>query len=300
MAKIWRFVRVWVFAAAGGALALLTVAVVLLGAAPTSHSAAATSDPADLSVTISDSPDPVTSGATLTYTVLVHNAGPDPATNTVVTDGLPGGVTLVSATATGGGTCALSSGKEICNLGTVTTTTDRTITIKVTVKKASGSLTDTASVTSDVADPTPSNNLDSETTTIKKPPKPPKAAQCHGETVTILGTAGPDTLFGTNGDDVISALQGDDTIYGLRGGDIVCGGSGTDAIRSGPGNDLVIGGSGSDFIFGRRGDDLIFGGHGRDRLRGGNGDDLIGGGPGFDRCHGGRGLDRLRSCERGR
>jgi uncharacterized repeat protein (TIGR01451 family) len=287
----------------GGAAAGLVVfvAVALLGptGGPT-RARAAGQDPADLSVTISDSPDPVASGATLTYTLTVHNAGPDPATNTMVTDNLPGGVTLVSATATGGGTCALSGGKEVCSLGTVTTTTDRTITIKVTVKKVSGDLTDSASVTSDVTDPNPSNNLDSETTSIKKPPKPPKPAKCDGQKVTIVGTPGADTLFGTNGNDVISALEGNDTIYGLRGGDIVCAGPGTDVIRSGPGNDVVLGGRGSDFIFGRRGDDALYGGRGRDRLRGGPGNDLLGGGPGFDRCRGGRGRDTLHSCERGR
>jgi uncharacterized repeat protein (TIGR01451 family) len=288
---------------AGGIAAGLVLLAALAGLQPggkgPARAGAAAADPADLSMTISDSPDPVTSGSTLTYTLKVHNAGPDPATNTVVTDSLPGGVTLVSATATGGGTCAVSSGKETCNLGTVTTTTDRTITIQVTVKKSSGQLTNSASVTSDVTDPTPSNNLDSETTTIKKPPKPSKA-KCDGQKVTILGTAGPDTLFGTNGNDVISALQGDDTIYGSSGGDIICGGPGTDVIRSGPGNDVVLGGSGSDFIWGRRGDDSLHGGRGRDRLRGGPGDDLLAGGPGFDRCHGGRGRDTLRSCERGR
>ena len=161
--------------AAGAALAGLAASAIVVGTGSgPGDASAATPDPADLSLTISDSPDPVLTGAALTYTIKVHNAGPDPATNTVVTDGLPGGVTLVSATATGGGTCAVSSGKEVCDLGTVTTTTDRTITIKVTVKKKSGDLSNSASVTSDVTDPNPSNNLDTELTTIAKPPKPPK------------------------------------------------------------------------------------------------------------------------------
>ncbi len=299
MRKLWRILGGRVGGTAV-AVALLAAATALLpaGGAP-ARAGAAVSDPADLSLTISDSPDPVTTGATLTYTLKVHNAGPDPATNTMVTDSLPGGVTLVSATATGGGTCTTTGGKQVCDLGTVTTTTDRTITFKTTVKKGNGQITDSASVTSDVSDPNLGNNLDTETTTISNP-KPPKAAKCDGQKVTILGTNGPDTLFGTNGNDVISALGGDDTIYTLRGSDIVCAGPGTDVIRAGPGNDVVLGGSGSDFISGRRGDDSLYGGDGRDRLRGGPGDDLLSGGPGFDRCRGGRGLDRLRGCERGR
>ncbi len=258
---------------------------------------AAVSDPADLSLTISDSPDPVLTGAALTYTIKVHNAGPDPATNTVVTDALPGGVSFVSATASGG-SCSKSGSKQVCDLGNVTTTVDRTVTVKTTVKKKTGEISNSASVASDVTDPTPANNLDTELTTIAKPPAPPKPAKCDGQTVTILGTPGPDTLAGTEGNDVISALEGDDTVYGLRGGDLICAGHGTDVVRGGAGNDLVLGGRGSDFVRGRRGDDALHGGRGRDRLRGGRGDDLLAGGRGFDRCRGGPGLDRRRDCER--
>ncbi len=298
MKTIWRTARGRAGGLAAAGLAVLATLAILqpTGPGPT-RAGAAVSDPADLSLTISDSPDPVATGSVLTYTIKIHNAGPDPATNTVVTDGLPSGVSFVSATATGG-TCTKSGSKQVCDLGTVTTTVDRTVTIKTTVKKKTGEISNSASVASDITDPTPANNLDTEVTTIKQPPKPPKPAKCGGQTVTILGTAGPDTLVGTDGNDVISALQGDDTIYGFRGGDLICAGPGTDVVRGGAGNDVVFGGQGSDFIRGRRGDDALYGQRGRDRLRGGRGDDLLAGGPGFDRCRGGPGLDRRRSCER--
>jgi uncharacterized repeat protein (TIGR01451 family) len=258
--------------AAAGLVVLAALAILQPAGDGPERAGAAVSDPADLSLTISDSPDPVLTGAVLTYTIKVHNAGPDPATNTVVTDGLPGGVSFVSATASGG-SCSKTGGKQVCDLGTVTTTVDRTVTIKTTVKKKTGEISNSASVASDVTDPNPSNNLDTELTTIAKPPAP---ATCAGQPVTILGTAGPDRLVGTAGNDVISALEGDDTIYGFQGGDLICGGPGTDVIRGGAGNDLVLGGRGSDFIRGR----------------------LLAGGHGFDRCRGGPGRDRLRDCER--
>jgi serralysin len=280
--------------AAGAGLAALAALALLLGTGHTPGKAtAATLDPADLSLTKSDSPDPVATGATLTYTIRVHNAGPDPATNTVVTDGLPGGVTFVSATASAG-SCDRSGSKVTCDLGTVTTTVDRTITIKTTVKKKSGEMTNSASVASDVTDPSPANNLDSELTKISNP----KPIECAGQPVTIFGTLGPDTLIGTVGDDVILADDGDDLVFGFQGRDLICGGKGSDAIRSGAGNDLVLGGRGSDFVRGRRGDDELRGNRGRDRLRGGGGDDLLAGGRGFDRCRGGSGIDIKRSCER--
>ena len=50
-----------------------------------------------LGVTKTDSPDPVTVGASLIYTVTVTNSGPDTATGVVVTDTLPAGATFVSA-----------------------------------------------------------------------------------------------------------------------------------------------------------------------------------------------------------
>jgi uncharacterized repeat protein (TIGR01451 family) len=281
-------------AACAGLAALVALAVLQAAGSGPRTAVAAGADPADLSLTKSDSPDPVLTGATLTYTIKVHNAGPDPAADTVVTDGLPGAVTFASAT-TASGSCDRSGSKVVCDLGTVTTTADRTITIKVTVKKKSGEFTNSASVTSAAADPDPANNLDSELTKITKPPAP---ATCAGQPVTILGTLGPDTLVGTPADDVILAQAGDDLVFGLQGGDFICGGAGTDVLKAGAGSDAVFGGGGSDFIRGRRGDDGLHGQRGRDRLRGGRGDDLVAGGKGFDRCRGGFGLDALRSCER--
>src|SRR4051812_14872368 len=185
--NLWRILRGRAGVASAAALALAAIAL------PAAGGAAAASDPADLSLTLSDSPDPVATGATLTYTAKVHNAGPDSATNTNVTSALPGGVTFVSAT-TAGGTCARTGNKVVCDLGTVTTTADRTITLKTTVTKKSGQLSSSASVTSDVSDTNQGNNLDTETTTIAKPPKPPSPVTCAGQVATVVGTDGPDRL----------------------------------------------------------------------------------------------------------
>src|SRR5437763_6489608 len=46
---------------------------------------------ADLSVTKVDSPDPVNTGSTLTYTITVTNNGPDPASSASLSDTLPAG-----------------------------------------------------------------------------------------------------------------------------------------------------------------------------------------------------------------
>src|SRR5262249_43280297 len=54
---------------------------------------------ADLAVTKTDAPDPVTTGSNITYTINLINNGPDSAYNVKVTDATPANTTFVSATA---------------------------------------------------------------------------------------------------------------------------------------------------------------------------------------------------------
>src|SRR5216117_166809 len=107
MTAIWGILRGRAGMAVGAGLVVPAALALLLGTGHRpSQAGAAVPDPADLSVTKSDSPDPVNTGAVLTYTIRVHNAGPDPATNTVLTDSLPGGVTFISATPSSAGCTA--------------------------------------------------------------------------------------------------------------------------------------------------------------------------------------------------
>jgi uncharacterized repeat protein (TIGR01451 family) len=120
---------------------------------------------ADLSITKSDSPDPVVAGQTLTYTVTVNNAGPSDAVNVVVTDTLPAGVTFVSTT----GCTEDPNGVPTCSLGTITAGGSKQYTITVTAPAGGGTITNNISVSSDTSDPAPGNNSDSEDTTVNAP-----------------------------------------------------------------------------------------------------------------------------------
>jgi uncharacterized repeat protein (TIGR01451 family)/CSLREA domain-containing protein len=120
---------------------------------------------ADLEISKADSPDPVTVGDNLTYTITVINNGPDPATNVVVTDTLPSGVTFVSASPG----CVHSAGVVTCNLGNIPAGDSVTITIVVTVT-APGTISNTATVTSDTLDPNTANNSDTEPTEVSEGP----------------------------------------------------------------------------------------------------------------------------------
>jgi len=121
---------------------------------------------ADLSITKSDSPDPVSVGAILTYTLQVANSGPDATTAVTVTDELPVGVTYGGASGAGWN-CVHSAGKVTCTLPfLVAVTRAPSILITVTAPASSGIITNTATVSSQEVDPDESSNLARITTRV--------------------------------------------------------------------------------------------------------------------------------------
>lgn len=127
---------------------------------------------ADLSITKTDSPDPVVAGAELTYTITVTNNGPSTAQDVVITDTLPAGTTMVSGVDENGATvCALvQPGSVVCDLGTMSPGTSATVLLTVLVDPSvpDGSvLTNTAQVSSSTLDGNPANNsVDTHTDVI--------------------------------------------------------------------------------------------------------------------------------------
>lgn len=102
---------------------LLTNAVTIAGAtedlgpAPNAHAVTSTTETsADLALSKVASPDPVFLASPLTYTLVITNLGPSDAMNVVLTDTLPSGVALVSASASSG-TCTSNGGAITCTLG---------------------------------------------------------------------------------------------------------------------------------------------------------------------------------------
>jgi len=273
-------------------LALASLAALLFSA----EGSAAARGSSDLRITKTDGPDPVHVGATLTYTIGVQNLGPQGATGVTITDQLPRGVDLLSATASSG-QCALHGRKVSCRLGSVGFGANYgpppALSIAV-VPRRTGRITNTATVKADQKDPVAANNLATASTRVLA------TATCRGVPATITGTGGDDVLTGTGGPDVIVGFGGNDTIHSFAGRDLICAGAGNDYVAAGTAADRVFGGSGRDRLLGRGGPDLLKGNAGNDLLKGGRGSDRLRGGHGFYRCIGGRGRDSFHGCERKR
>ena len=154
---------------------------------------------ADLSVTKSGSPSPALPGQPLLYTVTVSNAGPNAAEDVRLTDTLPAALTN-PAYSTDGGT-SWQSWIGSLSLGTLAAGDTTTILLRGTVAAtASGTLSNTAEVSSDTPDPYPDNNRDTEITPVGQSadvsvrkvasPVPVRAGEVLTYTVTVAN-AGP-------------------------------------------------------------------------------------------------------------
>ncbi|WP_405979402.1 calcium-binding protein [Streptomyces sp. NBC_00158] len=219
----------------------------------------------DLAVT-KTGPASVSIGDQATYTVTVTNTSTTTtATGVSLADTLTGPGTLLSATP-GQGTCTLTATTATCALGTLAP--GARTTVRFTAEpRATGTLSDRATVSATQTDPATANNTATAASTVNN------ARGC-----TIIGTSGTDTLTGGFGNDVICALSGNDTVRA---------GYGNDTVHAGPGNDNVDGGFGDDTLIGGPGNDTLTGYYGSDRLDtvdGVSGNDTANGGFNTDTC----------------
>ncbi|HRI03767.1 MAG TPA: DUF2012 domain-containing protein [Pyrinomonadaceae bacterium] len=125
---------------------------------------------ADLSITKTDGVASVTAGGSTTYTITASNAGPDAVSGATVADTFPASLTVAGWTCVGagGGTCTAAGSGNIndtnVNLpvgGSVTYTAPAAVSAG-----ASGTIANTATVSSSVTDPTPGNNSATDTDTV--------------------------------------------------------------------------------------------------------------------------------------
>ncbi|WP_437784351.1 CARDB domain-containing protein [Sorangium sp. So ce1097] len=128
---------------------------------------------ADLAVTLTDAPDPVSPGAQLTLTIDVANEGPGDATDVEVTSVLPVGATFVGATGAGW-TCNLGEAGLVCRRASLAAGASASIAVTVvapalTPPTVAAEIETTAKVTAREHDSDPADNEDEEETVVSLP-----------------------------------------------------------------------------------------------------------------------------------
>jgi uncharacterized repeat protein (TIGR01451 family) len=123
---------------------------------------------ADLSVDKTADVSSALVGDAITWTITAANAGPDEATNVVLTDVLPTGVTLETDLS---GICTIDAGVATCALGDLASGGSVEIEVVTTADEA-GTPVNAVEIASDVADPDPENNSSSAEVSVITPPEP--------------------------------------------------------------------------------------------------------------------------------
>ncbi|KQS17040.1 hypothetical protein ASG05_05700 [Frigoribacterium sp. Leaf186] len=125
---------------------------------------------ADLSLTKTATPATATAGDEVTYTVTATNDGPSDATNAVLQDTLPTGVTATNVDSPAEATCAIADGAVQCEWVTLEAGATGIVTITGTIAAdaPAGSLTNTASIVSPTSDPDTTNNSASADVTVEQ------------------------------------------------------------------------------------------------------------------------------------
>jgi uncharacterized repeat protein (TIGR01451 family) len=121
-----------------------------------------TSAPADLGISITDTPDPVLVSSVLTYNLSINNLGPNAATNVTVVDNLPNGVSFSSASSG----CTEVIGVVTCDVGSLGIGEEVEIIIIVLAQSNIDVITNQATVDGSGSDPVPDNNYDEESTLV--------------------------------------------------------------------------------------------------------------------------------------
>jgi len=157
--------------------------------------------PTDLAVSQTDAPDPVAPDGTVSYSIVVRNAGANPASTIVLRDDLPVGAALVSAAPTQG-SCT-GSGPVLCQLGNLAAGASASVAVVVRAPGSPGPVTNTAGVSMAVRESTPGNEISVETTQVGSTDPDgdgvPDAADCAPSDPSAWGLPGEATglVFGS-------------------------------------------------------------------------------------------------------
>ena len=120
---------------------------------------------ADLAVTMTDSPDPVTARGQVTYTVTIRNDGPGPATGVTLTDTLPDAAFVSSTQPCAHEGKGKTGGVLTSGLGSLAPGESTTVNVVVSPSRA-GTIANTATVRANEPDADAADNATTESTTV--------------------------------------------------------------------------------------------------------------------------------------
>ncbi len=142
----------------------------------------------DLTVGITDAPDPVTVGDVLTYTITATNAGQSAAAAVAVTASTPDGTSLVDITSSQG-TCSGDTSLR-CELGALAPGASATATLRVR-PTVPGTIANRTDVSSELTDTNKANNTARASTIVMAPGTGPGATPTPTPTPSATPTPSP-------------------------------------------------------------------------------------------------------------
>ena len=175
--------------------------------------------------------------APITYSLVVVNNGPDPATDVKVADTAPAGVSFISAT-TSAGTCTTTAQALDCTIASLAPGASVAITIRATAS-STGTKVNVVLVTTTTPETNSANNEASARTVVVAPLTPPKPPVVKAEVCRTLA-AGPKMLKATGKTQRISirVTQG---AKGVAGVSVKITGPGLSrTVTSGPGGKVKV------------------------------------------------------------
>lgn len=155
---------------------------------------------ADLAIAATVAPPTVTTGSRLTYTLTITNWGPITATALTLTDDVPTGSSIMTATIAGGA-CTLTMPIR-CRVNELNPGRQLRATIVLTAPPISAPITNTAEITSSTRDLLPANNRVVSGSIVTAPPDLAPPEQVTNLTATALTTQGATLHWDTAVDNV--------------------------------------------------------------------------------------------------
>ncbi len=189
-----------------------------------SDTASSTAEPsADLALTKTAVTDPIVAGEPVEYTIEITNAGPSDATNVVVADTFPSVLTFDDPASDA--SCDLVGADVVCAIGSIAAGASTSITLSFDLDESSidgSTITNTATVGSDVPDPNSTNDSDDDESVVTRSAdlwidKTGPATLTAGGTGTYTVTAGNDGPSTATGVVFSDAVPAGLTVTGISG-----------------------------------------------------------------------------------